>query len=61
MCGKEVEAKGSESSEYKGRTYYFCSVECQAHFEREAARLHLFDLVRMGALFCMDGVPWGLA
>jgi P-type Cu+ transporter len=34
ICGMQVEEAGNaESSDYQGRTYYFCSRDCRAKFE----------------------------
>lgn len=34
VCGMDVdETKTTETSEYKGSTYVFCSASCQAKFE----------------------------
>jgi Cu+-exporting ATPase len=38
VCGMEVEETTEYKSEYKGRTYCFCSAECKARFEAEPAR-----------------------
>jgi YHS domain-containing protein len=36
VCGMEVEeSKAAGSSEYQGRTYYFCSTGCKAAFDKE--------------------------
>ena len=36
VCGMEVdEEKAAASSEYKGKTYYFCSKGCQAAFDKD--------------------------
>lgn len=34
VCGMQVDpAKAAGSSEYKGKTYYFCSTDCKAQFD----------------------------
>jgi Cu+-exporting ATPase len=34
VCGMDVpDAKAAGKSEHGGKTYYFCSVECQEEFE----------------------------
>lgn len=34
VCGMEVDEKqATGKSEYEGKTYYFCSAECQEEFE----------------------------
>ena len=39
VCGMEVdEQRAARTSEYKGRTYYFCSPGCQQRFEEDPAR-----------------------
>ncbi len=36
VCGMQIdEEKPAETSEYQGRTYYFCSPGCKATFDRE--------------------------
>lgn len=36
VCGMEVDpARAAGSSEYQGKTYYFCSAHCKAAFDRE--------------------------
>jgi YHS domain-containing protein len=36
VCGMEVdEQKVTQKSEYKGKTYYFCSATCRKKFEKE--------------------------
>lgn len=35
VCGMQVEpAKAAGTSEYQGRTYYFCSTGCKAQFDK---------------------------
>jgi YHS domain-containing protein len=35
VCGREVEEKNfNEQSEYRSRTYYFCSNECKTRFDK---------------------------
>lgn len=34
VCGMQVDpAKAAGSSQYKGKTYYFCSAGCKAKFD----------------------------
>jgi Cu+-exporting ATPase len=34
VCGMQVDPESAtETSEYKGRTYYFCSRECKEKFD----------------------------
>ena len=61
ICGKPVRPGSSHSFEYKKRTYFFCSDECKERFERQAERLRMKDLARMGALFAHEKVRWGVA
>lgn len=36
VCGMDVEeAKAAGKSEYKGKTYYFCSAGCKAAFDKQ--------------------------
>ncbi len=36
VCGMEVnESEASNKSEYKGKTYYFCSSHCKTQFDEE--------------------------
>ncbi len=36
VCGMEIEEKTAVgSSNYKGKEYYFCSLPCEAKFEKE--------------------------
>lgn len=61
VCGKTVAEPGAGSFEYKRRTYFFCSPRCRERFERQAERLHLGELARMGALFADKKARWGVA
>ena len=61
ICGKPVGPEPSHTVEYKKRTYFFCSDHCKERFERQAERLRMKDLARMGALFAKQKVRWGLA
>lgn len=37
VCGMELDERHRpESFEYRGRSYYFCSVGCRAEFQRHA-------------------------
>ena len=39
VCGMKVEEEGAVgSSEYEGRTYYFCSEGCKSKFDAEPGR-----------------------
>jgi YHS domain-containing protein len=36
VCGMEVdEKKAAATSEYKGKTYYFCAPGCKAAFDKD--------------------------
>jgi YHS domain-containing protein len=36
VCGMQVDpAKAAGSSEYDGKTYYFCSTSCKQKFDRD--------------------------
>lgn len=62
ICGKAIATGASaHQMEYKRRRYYFCSTHCKARFEREAERLRLHELARVGALLSSGRVRWGLA
>ncbi len=61
VCGKAVEEDGAERFEFKRRTYFFCSHRCKGRFERQAERMHVGELAKMGALFHEDKPRWGLA
>jgi Cu+-exporting ATPase len=40
VCGMEVEeGTGAITSEYKGKTYYFCSRGCQRTFEKDPEKV----------------------
>ncbi len=37
VCGMDVDPKTAKfKSEYKGKTYYFCSDQCKKSFDQEA-------------------------
>jgi YHS domain-containing protein len=39
ICGMEVsESEATFKYEYKGKTYYFCSLYCKEEFEKEPER-----------------------
>lgn len=62
ICGKRV-ASGlsTPAAEYKKRRYFFCSEACRRDFERDAERLRLQELARVGALLSQGRVRWGVA
>lgn len=36
VCGMEIDPKDAAgTSEYKGQTYYFCSLNCKKSFDKE--------------------------
>ena len=37
VCGMSVEAEDAETSNYQGKTYYFCSTECKNMFDQSPA------------------------
>jgi YHS domain-containing protein len=61
ICGKPVIDDDAVTIEYKRRTYRFCSARCRARFERQAERIHVSELARMGALFATTKASWGVA
>jgi YHS domain-containing protein len=61
MCGKPVIEEDAERYEFKKRTYYFCSEGCKGRFERQAERIHVRELARVGNLFGSRKVRWGVA
>jgi len=39
VCGMQVDpAKAAGTSEYQGKTYYFCSTNCKAKFDANPAQ-----------------------
>ena len=62
ICGKKViTGDSAHHCEYKRRKYYFCSARCKASFEKEAERIRLHELARVGALLSAGRVRWGMA
>ncbi len=61
VCGRQLQASQQVTSEYKARTYFFCSDRCRHAFEAKAERFRLEELARAGALFTPAKVRWGLA
>ena len=61
ICGKKVDPSRAEAAEYKRQQYFFCSARCKERFERQAERIRLGDLAKMGALFEKTKVRWGVA
>lgn len=62
ICGRRVESLEQRlSSEYKSRTYFFCSEGCRHLFESQAERYRLSELARSGALLSTGKVRWGMA
>jgi YHS domain-containing protein len=61
VCGKPVVDENGPSTEYKRRTYHFCSDRCRDRFERQAERIHVGELAKAGALFSEAKAHWGVA
>jgi YHS domain-containing protein len=61
ICGKPVVEDGADSFEYKRKTYYFCSQGCRGRFERQAERIRVGELAKLGALFAERKARWGVA
>jgi YHS domain-containing protein len=63
VCGKPLghEAGQARSSEYRHRTYYFCSDACQRMFLQRTEKMRLLDLLKAGALLRKGGVRWAQA
>jgi YHS domain-containing protein len=61
VCGRPVLESASEAVDYKKRKYFFCSARCRKGFERQAERIHVGELARMGNLFGERKVRWGVA
>jgi YHS domain-containing protein len=61
ICGQPVLEADAEELEYKKKKYFFCSPRCRGRFERQAERIHVGELAKMGALFGERKVRWGVA
>ncbi len=61
ICGKPVIDDESETLDYKRKTYHFCSERCRVRFERQAERIHVGELAKMGTLFSARKAVWGVA
>jgi YHS domain-containing protein len=63
ICGRKLTPGGARSfsTEYKKRTYFFCSHRCLAAFQRRTERFRLQELAQAGALFLQGKVRWGIA
>jgi YHS domain-containing protein len=61
ICGKPVVDDQAETLEYKRKTYYFCSDGCRGRFERQAERIHVGELAKLGTLFTEKKAVWGVA
>jgi Cu+-exporting ATPase len=38
VCGMNVDEKKAMTAVHQGKTYYFCSANCKATFERDPSR-----------------------
>jgi YHS domain-containing protein len=61
ICGRPVIESDSETLEYKKKKYFFCSDGCRSRFERQAERIHVGELAKLGALFGERRARWGVA
>lgn len=61
ICGKKVTEPSAPVSEYKKKTYRFCSEHCRNEFERAATRVRMKEAARAGALLSCGKVRWGVA
>lgn len=62
ICGKKLTpGQDSPRTEYKKRTYFFCSSDCQEEFDRAALRVRLNEAAKAGALLNRGKVRWGMA
>jgi YHS domain-containing protein len=61
ICGKPVIEADAEELEYKRRRYFFCSGGCRASFEKQAERIHVNELAKLGTLFTDRKASWGVA
>jgi len=63
ICGKSVgtPTQATPTAEYRKKRYYFCSECCQHAFEKQAEKLRLTELAKVGALLSKGKVRWGLA
>lgn len=55
ICGMQVDpAKAAGTSEYQGKTYYFCSKGCKAKFDAKPCSESLFDAIpwRRNVVLC---------
>lgn len=47
VCGREMEdKKSSQKSDYKGRTYYFCSNNCKFQFDMNPKKYEVRVIIR---------------
>ena len=62
ICGRKIDPiRNTPTTEYKKRTYYFCSAGCHHEFDHAAQRIKMHDAARAGALLTSGKVRWGLA
>lgn len=49
VCGMEIDSSNAEKTEYKGKTYYFCSESCKNKFLQDPEKfVHKDDDEHMG-------------
>ncbi len=47
VCGREVEEERfNEQSEYRGRTYYFCSNDCKTTFDDDPRKYEVKVIIK---------------
>ncbi len=61
ICGAPVVEQDAPSLEYREKRYFFCSERCRERFARQADRMRIAELAKMGGLFAVRKVRWGLA
>jgi YHS domain-containing protein len=61
ICGAPVAEGDGPSLEYRDRRYHFCSERCRARFAKQADRMRIAELAKMGGLFAARKVRWGVA
>jgi YHS domain-containing protein len=63
VCGQPLHiSEGTIRHDFLGHAWHFCSGRCRDLFVREAARIHVAELSKMGALLTgQEKVRWGRA